>query len=203
MCGPFARQVAKALDVLDAPTLPAWQRYSGVVHAAADPAGLSPDARGRFRRHVGYVSALAGLVLADEPLPAYRLPMGANLPGPGSLAAFWRGPIEQRLGEVLAAGSRLWLLTGGEYERAIVVPPGVRRVDVHFVEQRGGRTVSPPSAALKQARGILARNLAIAAGAGRSPQADSWQDLRFVAGLRTFVLEDADADSQTWRATPA
>lgn len=197
---PFVRPVDRA--VVDAPTLPAWQRYNGVVHTAADPQSLAPDARKRFRRHVGYVSALAGLVMANEPLPEYRLPMGANLHGVGPLAAFWRDRIETRLGDIMAPGGRVWLLTGGEYERAIQLPVGVRSVDVRFVEQRNNRPMSPPSAAVKQARGIIARNLALTAGAGRDPEALVWHGVRFVAGLRNFELDHADADGQTWRATP-
>jgi hypothetical protein len=197
-----ARQLGAG--VLDAPTEPAWRRYTGVVHGAASPSTLSTPQRTRFRRHLGYVSALAGLVFADEPLPAYRLPMGANLAPVGPLAGFWRDRVEARLAHHLAPGAKLWVLTGGEYERALGVPPGMQSVEVSFVEDKGGgRDGSPPSAALKQARGTLARFLAQLPGAGRSPDGKAWDGVTFHAGLRDFHLADATGTSQLWRATPS
>ena len=103
----------------------------------------------------------------------------------------------------MAPGAKVWLLTGGEYERAVELPVGLHHVDVQFTEVRKGRHASPPSAALKQARGIIARNLAISSGAGRSPDGLFWEGLRFTAGLRDFALEEANSTSQLWRAVPA
>lgn len=206
---------ALALGIADAPTLPGWQRYEGVVHTSADPGSLSSADRSRFRRHVAYVSALSGLVLADEPLPEYRLPMAASLDGmtdDRALAAHWRPIVRERLADVLAPGARVWLLTGGEYERAVDLPDQVAGVSLTFVERRpprkgaagkrDGTDGSPPAAALKQARGLLARLLASTPGAGRAPDGSAWEGVTFHAGLRDFHLEDATPTSQTWRAIP-
>jgi len=71
----------KALDeaievnqsVLEAPTMPAIERYSGVVYDGIDYPGLSKDGRQFFDRHVRVVSALFGLLKPKESIPNYKL----------------------------------------------------------------------------------------------------------------------------------
>ncbi len=193
---------ALAAGVVDAPTLPAMQRYTGAVHGAADPGSLTDDAADRFATHVAYLSALGGLVHAADPLPAYRLPMAANLHGVGPLAAFWRDRVEVALGEGLEAGAPVWVLTSGEYERALSFPVGLRRVDVSFVEAKRGKDGSPPSAAVKQARGLLARRLVQQPGLATHPDGLGWRSWQFEAGKRLFSYEWADDEHQVWRAVP-
>lgn len=193
---------ALAAGIVTAATMPAMHRYTGAVHAAADPASLRSAARRRFVRHVAYLSAVGGLVHADDPLPPYRLPMGANLHGVGPLATFWRDRVEAALAERMTPGAAVWVLTGGEYERALSLPVGLQRIDVSFVEDRRGRDVSPPSAALKQARGLLARRLAQQPGLARDPDGLGWRSWQFEAGLRVFTLEEAGDRAQRWRAVP-
>jgi uncharacterized protein len=83
-------------SLIDAPTLPAWQRYTGVVWDHLDPATLSVEAR----RRIVVVSALLGLVRADDPIPDYRLKMGANLRPLGKLSTWWRGELTTELQRV-------------------------------------------------------------------------------------------------------
>ncbi len=79
-------------------TMPAIERYTGVLFEALDAGSLAPDARAAAGRHVRVHSALFGLVGADDPIPAYRCSHDTKLPGL-SLGALWRVPITAALQE--------------------------------------------------------------------------------------------------------
>lgn len=96
-----------------APTLPAHRRYTGIVHGNAGLADLDPTA---VAVDVRMVSALAGLVDLEQPLPPYRLEFAASLPSLGGLAGWWRLRLAEHLAEVVD-GRRVWDLLPGEHAR--------------------------------------------------------------------------------------
>jgi uncharacterized protein len=164
LAGVRARDVELARDLLtslpDAPTLPARQRYTGVVHGNAGLAAPTSGAAGGSGAagvEVLIVSPLLGLVGLDEPVPHYRLELGASLPGLGGLATFWRDRLAGHLASV-AAGRRVWDLLPAEHAR--VWPPAARgEVDVvvaRFVRP-DGRAAN--AARTKVAKGRLAAHL--------------------------------------------
>lgn len=61
-------------------TLPAIERYTGVLYDALSVEAWSDDARRRAADHVVIQSALFGLLRADDPIPAYRLSHDSRLP---------------------------------------------------------------------------------------------------------------------------
>lgn len=63
-----------------APTMPALDRYTGVLYDALDAATLSPDARAVANSRVLIHSALFGLVRANDLIPAYRLSHDSRIP---------------------------------------------------------------------------------------------------------------------------
>jgi cytoplasmic iron level regulating protein YaaA (DUF328/UPF0246 family) len=69
-------------------TMPAIERYTGVLYDALDVASLDSAARAFVGAHVIIHSALFGLVRADDPLPAYRFSHDSRIPGT-SLARLW------------------------------------------------------------------------------------------------------------------
>ena len=79
--------------LLGAPTLPAWQRYTGVVWDHLDPATLDAVAR----RRIVVLSGLLGLVTGNDPVPDYRLKMSANLAPLGKLSTWWRADLTEAL----------------------------------------------------------------------------------------------------------
>lgn len=89
----LADEVARNTRLLQEPAADMTRVYSGVLFAAADLADLTATARRRARAHVAVVSALWGALSPGDRIPAYRLAMGVDLPGPGPLAAHWRGPL--------------------------------------------------------------------------------------------------------------
>ncbi len=133
-----------------APTMPAHQRYAGVVHAHAgladrDPASIGVDVR--------IVSALLGLAALEAPVPDYRLEIAASLPPLGGLGRFWREQLADHLAR-LTDGVRVWDLLPGEH--AVIWPPDVREhrdvVALRFVRP-DGRVA--PAARVKVAKGRL------------------------------------------------
>lgn len=93
------RQVAEVernRRLRDASTMPAIDRYTGVLYDALDPSTLSTDARAFAENTVVVHSALFGLVGALDPIPAYRLSHDSRVPGV-RLRAFWRESLSSLL----------------------------------------------------------------------------------------------------------
>ena len=99
--GDLGRRAADAVTALHEGTalaLPAWQRYTGVVWEHLDPATLKPAQR----RRIVVMSALLGVVGAEEPVPDHRLKLSVSLPKLGRLDRWWRPAVTEAL---LAAGT--------------------------------------------------------------------------------------------------
>ena len=139
------------------PTAEAGTRFVGQLHLRAGYPGMGSEGRGRYARHVRVVSGLLGLVSPDELVPRYRLPMGASLPGIGSLATFWREPLTGELARQ-ADGDRVWDLLSAEYRRA-VDPEALELVRVRFERPGGDGWRAAPAVVGKQLKGSLARHL--------------------------------------------
>ncbi len=72
-----------------APTMPAVDRYTGVLYDALGAADLDGAARRWLGGHVLIHSAPLGPVGALDGIPAYRLAAGTSLPGLASLRRLW------------------------------------------------------------------------------------------------------------------
>jgi hypothetical protein len=138
------------------PTMPALQRYTGVLYDALDAGSLKRAALGRARARIAVGSALFGLVRAGDPIPAYRLSASSVLPGTGRLTGLWRPAVEP----VLAALDDLIVdLRSGAYA-ALAHCPNAITVRVLTEQPDGRRTVV--SHFNKATKGVLARALATA-----------------------------------------
>jgi uncharacterized protein len=162
--------------LLGAPTMPAWQRYTGVVWEHLAVTSLTAPQR----RSIVVVSGLLGLVRGDDPLPDYRLKMGATLPPLGKLARWWSEPITHALE---AASRRRFVidLLPAEH-RAALVPglAGTRLAGVSVtLRERSGASGGH---AAKAAKGRLAHHLVTHAGEPTEALA-SWTDERFVLDI--------------------
>ncbi|AQT80015.1 hypothetical protein B1R94_13170 [Mycolicibacterium litorale] len=149
-------EIARNAALLTAPTLPAIDRYTGVLYDALDIGSLRGAAAARARARLAVGSALFGLLRADEPVPAYRLSATSKLPGRPSLAARWRPVLEPVLAEV-AVADLVVDLRSGSYAALGQVPDAVR-VDVLAEHPDGRRTVVTHFN--KAHKGRLARALA-------------------------------------------
>ncbi|RZU33705.1 peroxide stress protein YaaA [Blastococcus saxobsidens] len=147
-------EIARNAALWSAPTLPALQRYTGVLYDALDVGSLSRAQRGRADRRLAVGSALFGLVGAGDRIPAYRLSAGSALPGLPTLRSLWK----PALGPVLAGFEGLVVdLRSGSYAALAPVPGAVT---VSVLSERADGTRAVVSHFNKTHKGRLARLLA-------------------------------------------
>lgn len=137
-------------------TMPAIDRYTGVLYRELDWPSLSPPARRRGRRDVLIFSGLWGAVAPDDPLPYYKLKMGASVPPLGKLSTWWRPGLTRALAPRLQ-GRTVWDLLPIEHSAAWspAEVPYRRRYVVRFLDA-DGKVVSHWNKLLK---GALVRRL--------------------------------------------
>lgn len=149
-------EIERNAALRSAPTLPAIDRYTGVLYDALDVGSLRGAAAARARQRLMVGSALFGLLRAGDPVPAYRLSAAAKLPGSVPLTARWRPALEPLLAD-LAARELVVDLRSGSYAGLGRVSAAVR-VDVLAEHPDGRRTAV--SHFNKAHKGRLARALA-------------------------------------------
>jgi uncharacterized protein len=176
--GPsLAEEVARNTSLRSAPTAPARHVYTGVLYGAAGLADLDGTAQERAARTVRTVSALWGVVAPDDPIPAYRLSMGTDLPGVGPLARAWRPSLRAALDPV--ATNRLVVDCRSAAYAAAWRPPadGPGHVEVKVLKENAGRRTVVSHWA-KHTRGVLTRHLVTRAG----PEPSTPEELLAAAG---------------------
>jgi hypothetical protein len=110
--------------------------------------------RARAGRRLAIGSALFGVVAAEDPIPAYRLSAGSQLPGLPTLRSLWKPALVP----VLAAVDDLVVdLRSGSYA---VLAPVAGAVAVEVLSERPDGTRSVVSHFNKAHKGRLARLLA-------------------------------------------
>jgi uncharacterized protein len=175
----LVRAQAANRSLVGAPTLPAGRRYTGVVWDHLGPATLPAAAGRRAAASVVVLSGLLGAVALDDPVPDYRLKMGASLAPLGVLSRWWRPILSDVLAEFFARRVVIDLLPN-EHRAACVIQPGCARahVTVTFVE-RSGRAAGHDA---KAAKGMLARHILIEGGDPRRA-IESFRHERFDASV--------------------
>lgn len=157
--GPLLERAAIAnAALIGSPTLPAHERYRGVVHDHLDVRSMSPQERRRAFASVVIVSALLGAVALTDPVPDYKLKMAATLPGLGPVARFWSTVLSTGLDAAGRRGETLDLLPGEH--AAAWRPRGPRVTHVRF-DQPGADGARRKAAghAAKAVKGTLARHV--------------------------------------------
>lgn len=150
------QEIARNAALRTSATMPAIQRYTGVLYDALDIDSLARAEAARARARLAVGSALFGLLRADDPVPAYRLSAGSKLPGRPGLATRWRPVLEPVLADL--AGRELVVdMRSGSYV-GLGRLAGAVRVDVLAEHPDGRRTVV--SHFNKAHKGRLARLLA-------------------------------------------
>lgn len=149
-------EIERNAALLSAATMPAINRYTGVLYDALDVASLTGATAARARARLAVGSALFGLLRADDPIPAYRLSATSKLPGQPALATRWRPLLEPVLAGV-SADELIVDLRSGSYASLGRLPDAVQ-VDVVSERPDGSRAVV--SHFNKAHKGRLARVLA-------------------------------------------
>ena len=149
-----ARRCFEQIVIGDAPLLPTWQRYNGVVWRHLDAASIATQRRGRLL----VPSALYGITAGDDVIADSRLTFPARVDGLGRLDDFWRDAVTDALCAVIGAATLVDLLPR-EHRRAIDWTRVTARgpvIEVRFQDAGGARAAGHGAKAVK---GIVARRL--------------------------------------------
>ncbi len=180
LCGGDAEAAAKTLklgvknrDELlhnlrleESGTMPAIERYTGVLYDALGALSLGVEARSWLEKNVSVQSALFGLLAADDAIPAYRLSASSRLPALGTpLARVWaeaHGAVDW--------GGFGWLLDlrSKDYTALAPLPEGAGH-RLHVVQRGADGEVRALNHFNKAAKGDLVRRLAESGAALAGP----------------------------------
>jgi uncharacterized protein len=169
----LAAATAANRAVRTSPTRPAIERYTGVLYDALDHRSLPAAQRKRLDASVLILSGLWGAVAPFDPIPDYKVKMGASLPRLGKLSGWWRDDLSAALAE-RAAGRTVWNLLPNEHAAAWDAPPGLAQITVRFLEPRRDGSLSAVSHWNKYLKGALVRYLLANPGAGPA-ELSSWR----------------------------
>jgi hypothetical protein len=158
----LAAAVAANRAVRTSGTKRAIDRYTGVLYGALDHATLPTAAKRRLSTQVLIASGAFGLVAPGDPIPDYKVKMGAALPGVGKLSTWWRPHLDAVLAP-LTAKRTVWNLLPNEHGAAWSGPDArTRQVTVRFldqVERDGQRSLVMVSHWNKLLKGALVRHV--------------------------------------------
>jgi len=175
--GKAAADVATEANrsVAESPTMPAIERYTGVLYDALDASSLSVASRRRLDARVRIFSGLWGVVSPSDLIPDYKLKMGSSLPRLGKLSTWWRGRLAPVLDEA-ARGRVVWDLRPNEHAAAWRVGDTPSHlIVIEFLEERPDRGLVTVSHWNKLLKGLLTRHL-VSVG---SPTVESLADFEF------------------------
>ncbi|MBP5801784.1 peroxide stress protein YaaA [Microbacterium maritypicum] len=161
------------------PTMPAIDRYAGVLFDALDARSLSSVSRRWLGEHVWIHSAPLGPVGALDALPAYRLAAGTSLPGLPALRRHWAEATSAAIAE--ADPSFVLDLRSEAYVALGPVPGSVSSAYVRVVTAHG-RALNHFN---KKSKGLLVRAIA-----EDRPRVSSLRGLRAWAQKRGIVFRD-------------
>ena len=140
-----------------APTMPAIDRYTGVLFDALDAGSLDESARTWLGAHALVQTAPLGPVGAPDRIPTYRLAAGTSLPGLAPLRRLWAEPTRAALhavrGLVVDLRSEAYAALGP-------IPGGVASTYLRVVTEGPDGTARALNHFNKKAKGELTRLLA-------------------------------------------
>lgn len=152
-------QVAVNAALRVSPTMPAVDRYTGVLFDALDAASLDGVSRRWLDRHALIHSAPFGPVAPLDLIPEYRLGASVSLPGLASLRAAWADAVTSAITE--AQPSFVLDLRSEAYVALGPVPAAVPSVYVRVVSERTDGVTRALNHFNKHAKGALVRALAL------------------------------------------
>lgn len=160
-----------------AATMPAADRYTGVLYEALDLPGLraaDPAAYARAEASVLTFSGLWGVVRPSDAIPAYRLSGGVTLPVLGPVAKVWRDALGTALTPAAAHGLVVDLRSSAYTGLWRIPPAGAENtVTVRVLHERivdGVPKRSVVSHFNKATKGRLARALLVGDAAPGTPK---------------------------------
>jgi uncharacterized protein len=158
--GTAAADLAANIAALDAPTMPALERFTGVLFAAIDVPSLTAAQRAWAEQSTLVFSGAFGALGGGEPVPLHRVPASATLPRVGGLTPYWKKVLAVVLLPRIDSEQLVVDLRSSDYAAMWQPSPSQasRVVAVRVLEERGGRLQSV-SWSSKHGKGLLAREL--------------------------------------------
>jgi cytoplasmic iron level regulating protein YaaA (DUF328/UPF0246 family) len=148
-------EVDRNRAVTRSPTMPAIDRYTGVVFDALDAGSLSAAARQFAAQHLVIQSALLGPIGALDRIPAYRLSHDSKLPGV-HLAKTWAPLVPREIG---AAGELVLDLRSEGYVSLSPVADRPNSWFLRVVTETADGQMRALNHFNKKAKGLLVRAL--------------------------------------------
>ncbi|KZE88918.1 YaaA family protein [Microbacterium sp. TNHR37B] len=153
-------EVAANAELEVAPTMPAVDRYTGVLYDALDAPSLTAPARRWLGGHVMIHSAPWGPIGALDPIPYYRMGAGVTLPGLPPARRVWAEAVTAAL---RARAPRFTLdLRSEAYAALGPLPAECPSAFVRVVSAGADGAVRALNHFNKHAKGALVRQLATA-----------------------------------------
>jgi hypothetical protein len=178
----LARARAANAHLKGAPSLPAFERYTGVVWDHLDLASLTVAQRTRALRSIVVISGLLGAVRADDPTPDYRLKMGARMAPMGLVSRFWHDDLSAVLNKAFAGSTVIDLLP---QEHRAAFTADTEKIANYFVVGLNEKTGKAGGHDAKAAKGRLARHIltTCSSPSGALKSLKSFRDPRFVVEI--------------------
>ncbi len=124
----LAQAIETNAKLLKAPTLPAIERYNGVVYDGIDYPTMSPKAKLYFNKHVRIVSALFGLLKPQDLIPDYKLKIEKL-----NLCQYWKPLNAKQLKD-----NFIFDLLPQTHAKAVDYDKGLR---LDFIVTKNGKTI--------------------------------------------------------------
>jgi uncharacterized protein len=151
--------VARNTWLLELPTRPAADVYTGPLHGGLDLAALPRPARERAEHSLVITSILWGALRPSDAIPAYRMRPWANLLGTGRVESMWRAILPGLFAELAGPDGVVVDLRPASFQ-TLGMPAGLgdRTVAVRVEQASGfGRRIGDVVA--KRTRGQAAHHL--------------------------------------------
>ena len=171
-------------SLIGAPTLPAFERYTGVVWKHMNLESMTSAQRAKALEHIIVISGLLGAAGGADPVPDYRLKMSAILAPIGMISRWWREPLSAVLNKRFAGCVVVDLLP---QEHRLAYAPDLEMLGAYLrvaINEKNGKSGGHDA---KAAKGRLARHILDSCASGSNPRGalKTFRDLRFHVSLET------------------
>ena len=194
-------EVDRNKAVKTSPTMPAIDRYTGVLYDGLGAINLPAEARTFLGEHVLIQSALLGPVRAVDLIPAYRLSFDSKLPSlaAGTLKKAWAEASSKALAKKLKEKPQMVLdLRSEGYSALTPLAPAENTVYLRVVTKGENGQLRALNHFNKKGKGefvrALAKDAAVTSSLENVEQLISW------AATKNFILEPGEPATQDWPA---